>query len=310
MNDDSSSHSPGNSHPSEDTTLISSLLGWWRDRRPNRDPEATLKEAIGELIEVHIEENDASTEQIVEQEKILLDNILSLRERNMWDVMVPRADIIAVDCSASFGEVVAIMMREGHSRLPVFRDNLDESLGMVHIKDVLGWWNRQDTFNLSEVVRKLLFVSPSMQVLELLLEMRVSRCHMALVVDEYGGIDGLLTIEDLVEEIVGEIEDEHDRDLETTLKETSDGSILVDARLPLEDFEEHYGRYFTQEEREDADTLGGLVFTLLGRVPIRGELVTHPNGLEFEILDADPRRIRRLRVLLNPAVARPTPTQA
>ncbi|CCQ75711.1 hemolysin family protein [Magnetospira sp. QH-2] len=301
MNDDTSPPPPTNGHGAANGSLVTSLRDWWRDRRPVDDPENSLKAAIGELIEEHEE----SAAPIAEQEKILLDNILSLRERTMGDVMVPRADIIALECGTSFVEVVECMVSEGHSRLPVFRENLDEAIGMVHIKDALGWWDRQEEFDLSKVVRDLLFVSPSMRVLELLLEMRVSRCHLALVVDEYGGIDGLVTIEDLVEEIVGEIEDEHDRDEEPSLQEMPDGSFETNARLSIEDFEEAHGHYFADEEHEDVDTLGGLVFALVGRVPIRGELVSHASGIEFEILDADPRRIRRLRIRLPAAPAKP-----
>jgi CBS domain containing-hemolysin-like protein len=167
---------------------------------------------------------------------------------------------------------------------------------MVHIKDVLAARERGGDFDLRRLVRKVLFVSPSMLPLELLLEMRVSRTHMALVVDEYGGVDGLLTIEDLVEEIVGEIEDEHDRDVEPVLTVRDNGLIDADARVEIETFEGLVGPLLSDEERDDIDTLGGLVFRLAGRVPIRGELVTHPSGLEFEVLDADPRRIKRLRI--------------
>ncbi len=274
-----------------DPSLISSLADWWRGRRRQREPENTLREAIDELIEEH----EDSTQPIEEQERILLDNILALRDRTMWDAMVPRADIVALEAHSTFVEVVETMIREGHSRVPVFRESLDETIGMAHIKDVLTYWDRQDAFDLARLVRKVIYVSPSMRVLELLLEMRVSRCHMALVVDEYGGIDGLVTIEDLVEEIVGEIEDEHDRGLDPALVEQADRTFLADARVSVADFEARCGRFVSDEEREDVDTLGGLVFALAGRVPIRGELITHPSGVEFEVLDADPRRIRRLR---------------
>jgi len=180
--------------------------------------------------------------------------------------------------------------------MPVFRGALDDAIGMIHIKDVLAWHGRDSEFSLRDIVRKVLFVPPSMQVLELLLEMRATRCHMALVVDEYGGIDGLVTIEDLVEEIVGEIEDEHDRTEEPIMADDPNGTLIADARVTIEMLEERLGVLASDEEREDFDTLGGLVFSLAGRVPIRGELISHPSGLEFEILDADPRRIKRLRL--------------
>jgi len=254
--------------------------------------ENSVRDTLDELIE----EREEAEVPIDEEERLLLANILDLRDRTIHDVMVPRADIAALNIGASLPEVIDLMTKKGHSRVPVFRDRLDDAVGMVHAKDVLAWRDEDSSFALSKVLRKISFVSPSMQVLELLLEMRVKRSHMALVVDEFGGIDGLVTIEDLVEEIVGEIEDEHDREDEPDLIRRPDGTFDADARATIEDFEEQVGRVFTEEEREDIDTLGGLVFSLAGRVPIRGELIGHPTGLEFEILDADPRRIKRLRV--------------
>jgi len=210
--------------------------------------------------------------------------------------MVPRADVVGIDEDTSLDDVIQIITREGHSRLPVFEDTLDDTIGFIHAKDVLAWRGMQADFTPAKIIRKVLFVSPSMQVLELLLEMRVVRAHMALVVDEYGGVDGLVTIEDLVEEIVGEIEDEHDNSPELKLTKVSDGEYMADARVTVETLEKELGPILDEEEREDLDTLGGLVFSLTGRVPVRGELVRHPSGLEFEILDADPRRIRKLRL--------------
>ncbi|HJO68232.1 MAG TPA: hemolysin family protein, partial [Rhodospirillales bacterium] len=228
--------------------------------------------------------------------RTLLTNILELRGSTVRDVMVPGADIVAVDAEAPLADVIQAMTLAGHSRLPVYRETLDDAIGMVHIKDVVAWRGQDTAFALSKIVRKVLFVSPSMQVLELLLEMRVTRSHMALVVDEFGGVDGLVTIEDLVEEIVGEIEDEHDRALEPRLIERTDGTLDADARVTVETLETRVGPLLGEDEREDIDTLGGLIFSLAGHVPIRGELVGHPSGLEFEVLEADPRRIKRLRV--------------
>jgi len=186
--------------------------------------------------------------------------------------------------------------REGHSRLPVYREQLDEIVGMVHIKDLFSYVGRPDAFNLEALLRRPLMVAPQIPVLDLLLQMRQARIHLALVVDEYGGIDGLLTIEDLVEEIVGDIADEHDEVEGPMIVERPDGALDLDARLSIEDFETRLGQTLTEDEREaDIDTVGGLVFTLAGRVPTRGEVISHPSGLEFRILDADARRIRRLR---------------
>jgi magnesium and cobalt transporter len=274
----------------------SSRTGPWRSLirgfRRARNGEGSVRDTLDELIE---EREDAEI-PVDEDERTLLANILDLRDRTVHDVMVPRADVVAVPVNADLEAVIGKMTREGHSRLPVYRDTLDDSLGMVHIKDVLAWPGIPAEFSLSDILRQILFVSPSMRVLELLLEMRVRRVHMALVVDEFGGIDGLVTIEDLVEEIVGEIEDEHDVADEPELVLRPDGSLDADARATIESLEEIAGPVVTVDEREDIDTLGGLVFSLAGRVPIRGELIRHESGLEFEIIDADPRRIKRLRV--------------
>jgi CBS domain containing-hemolysin-like protein len=189
------------------------------------------------------------------------------------------------------------MSDKGHSRLPVFRENLDDVVGMIHIKDVLTWIDSDRKFDAAEILREVLFVAPSMRALDLLLQMRLSRIHMALVIDEFGGVDGLTTIEDVVEEIVGEIQDEHDVDAGPHMIARPDSTIIADARTTIEEFEGKVGPVLSDEEREqDIDTLGGLVFSLTGRVPTRGETVTHPSGIVFEILEADPRRIKRLKV--------------
>lgn len=274
-----------------DDTLIDTIRGWLRLLRRSKGSE-TVREALEDLIE----DRDESGIPIDEQERVLLGNILHLRERSAYDVMVPRADIVGVDAATPLDELSELFIKCGHSRLPVYRGRLDDVIGMVHIKDVLAASRVDKPFQLHRIVRRVLFVSPSMRVMDMLLEMRLKRTHMALVVDEYGGIDGLVTIEDLVEQIVGEIEDEHDRDVEPDMVVRPDGVIEADARTPIEEFEVVVGPMLTEEEREDVDTLGGLVFFIAGRVPSRGELIAHPSGLEFEVVDADPRRIKWLRV--------------
>ncbi len=262
-------------------------------RRRGRGGEGSARDTLAELIE----EREEAEVPIDDEERVLLSNILELRSRPVEDVMVPRADIVSVEVATPQRELVDVMTRAAHSRLPVFRETLDDAVGMVHIRDVLAWRGLDSEFRLAKIVRTTLFVAPSMHVLELLLEMRVKRCHLALVVDEFGGIDGLVTIEDLVEEIVGEIEDEHDRADEPELKRRPDGAFDADARIAIGDVEEALGAtFFTDEERDEFDTLGGLVSATAGRVPIRGEVITHDGGLEFEILDADPRSLHRLRV--------------
>ncbi len=281
---------------------IFELLKSWFIRcvRPNSvdDP---VREAIEDLIEDS--ENDATLLEI--EERNLLSNILRLKDRDISDVMVPRADISALDINASFADLVELINSEAHSRVPIFQETLDDAIGMVHIKDVMAAHSlfltkekksMGEDLPLRNIMRDILFVSPSMQVLELLLEMRVKRIHMALVVDEFGGVDGLVTIEDLVEEIVGEIEDEHDQDEEPRLFLKPDGLIEADARVLIKTFEEIVGNVVTDDERIEFDTLGGLVFSLAGRVPIRGELVQHSCGMEIEIVDADPRRIKSIRI--------------
>ncbi|MBV8912150.1 MAG: HlyC/CorC family transporter [Acetobacteraceae bacterium] len=229
-------------------------------------------------------------------ERALLANVLRLRGRTADDVMVPRADIVAIPVDLTLEQVLAQIRLEGHSRLPVFREQLDDIVGMVHIKDVFGYVGRPDQFKLEAILRRPLMVAPQIPVLDLLLQMRQARMHLALVVDEYGGIDGLLTIEDLVEEIVGDIADEHDEVAVPMITERPDGALDLDGRLSIEAFEARMGPVLTADEREaDIDTVGGLVFTLAGRVPTRGELISHPSGLEFRILEADARRIRRIR---------------
>ncbi len=265
---------------------------WLRRLFRWRNGAESLRDTIEELIESEEIADDTGGDELV-----FLRNILKLRDLAADDVMVPRADIVAVEIDTSLPDLVMLMSGKAHSRVPVYRETLDDAVGMVHIKDVLACWDASAPFELSNIVRRVLFVAPSMPMLELLLQMRANRMHMALVVDEFGGIDGLITIEDLVEEIVGEIEDEHDADVAPVMSERADGTIEADARVEIEDFEERVGPVLTAEEREDdIDTLGGLVFSIAGRVPGRGEVVRHESGIEFEILEADPRRIKRLKV--------------
>jgi len=263
-------------------------------RRP-RDREQ-LRDTIGELLD-----DTAGPQAAMADERQLIHNILQLHELTAHDVMVPRADIIAVDVGTGLPALIKLLSTETHSRLPVYRGTLDDVVGMVHIKDVLPYWSNRRGFKLEKIVRQTIFAAPSMSVLDLLAEMRDTRIHMALVVDEYGGIDGLVTIEDLVEEIVGEIEDEHD-DAETPkIEEIRPGIAEADARAAIEDLEAVYGVLLTEEERDDIDTIGGLIFYLANRVPTRGELIRHSSGVELEVLDADPRRIHRVRLRRLPA---------
>ena len=265
-------------------------------RRP-RGPRGA-QETMDALIAAAALEGDTP---ITPQERFLIGNILKVHERNAADVMVPRVDIVALDVEQPFAEVVKCMVEQGHSRVPVYRDTLDDVIGFVHVKDVLAPVADRRPAKLLRLLRKVLYVAPSVPILDLLVQMRQARTHIAMVVDEFGGIDGLVTIKDLIEEIVGEIEDEHDVPETPTLIERPDGNVIADARLPIEALEEQHGIRLRPAGEEEVDTLGGLVFTLAGRVPKRGEVITHPDGIEFEVLDADPRRVKRLRVRGLPA---------
>ena len=251
-----------------------------------------------DTIEELIEDSEPETE-VATHERTLLSNILRLKDLTAYDVMVPRVDIIALDARTLIRDALQKLAEKPHSRIPVFHDHLDDVVGVIHIKDVLAYLEEPAQgadLTLDHIKRDTLIIAPSMPVLDLLVDMRQSRRHMALVVDEYGGIDGLITIEDLVEEIVGDIEDEHGGDTAPKLIERPDGSFIADARYDLADFEAQVGLQLHNGEDEDIDTLGGLVFTLAGRIPARGELLNHTAGLEFEVVEADPRRVHNLRI--------------
>jgi magnesium and cobalt transporter len=252
----------------------------------------TLREAIEELVE--------DSEEVLDpedgNERTLIINVLRLHDITVEDVMVPRPDIVALEVDTPLHEVIAIVRREAHSRMPVYRESLDQLIGFVHIKDLMDAWGSDSGFLLEPIVRTMLFVPPSMRVLELLGEMRQSRTHIAIVVDEFGGVDGLVTIEDLVEQIVGDIQDEHEEDSGPVIDRRPDGTVVADGRAQIEDFEEAVAPFATEDERAEFDTLGGLVFALADRVPTPGDVLRHQSGVEFEVLDADPRRIRKLRV--------------
>lgn len=233
------------------------------------------------------------------------DGLINLRRMRVDDVAIPTADIVAVAQTITRDELVNVFAQSGFSRIPVYDGTLDTPLGFVHLKDfaLSHGFNGADTaFDMSQMLRSLLFVPPSMTIGVLLAKMQAERCHMALVIDEYGGVDGLLTIEDLIEQVVGEIEDEHDSDEDQTWLREKPGVYAALAKTPLDEFEAELGRSLSDHEDIDAeeiDSLGGLVFMLSGKVPARGEVVLHPDGTEFEVIDADARRIKRLRVRLS-----------
>ena len=254
---------------------------------------STMRDELTDLIETSISEMESGFDI---NEGLLLRNMLGLRDITAEDVMVPRADIVSVDIADGFDSVMRQISEASHSRVPAYEGGVDSIVGMFHIKDLLLHLLQEKQPALSGLLRPVLFVSPSIRLLELLQEMRLKRQHLALVVDEYGGIDGLITIEDLVEEIVGEIQDEHDDDEAPHVEIAHDGSATANARLEISVLEDMFGDLLDESEREEVDTIGGLVFSLAGRVPVRGEVIRHPSGLEFEILDSDPRRISLIRI--------------
>lgn len=230
--------------------------------------------------------------------------MINLRRMRVEDVAVPKADIVAVPNTISEAELLQVFRDSGMTRLPVYDGTLDTPTGFVHLKDFAlrhGFNGDAGSLEIDKMLRPLLFVPPSMAIGVLLAKMQAERRHMALVIDEYGGVDGLATIEDLIEQVIGEIEDEHDAEEADFWVQERPGSYLALSKTPLEDFEAAIGRSLTHHEdidREEIDTLGGLVFMLCGHVPARGEVVELPDGVMFEVVDADPRRIKRLRVML------------
>ena len=290
---------------------LRTLFGW----RPS-STRADLKEVL--------EESAPGDLGFSPEEGTMLKNILGLRERRIDDVMVPRAHIVAVQQEIQLGELMKTFENAGHSRLVAFNDTLDDPIGMVHIRDLIAFMTAHAAINpatnakrkkprpagldlgaidlsmpLSEtkIIRPILFVPPSMPAIDLLAKMQATRIHLALVVDEYGGTDGIVSIEDIVELIVGDIEDEHDDDEAPDISRQSDGSFVADARASLEDVIAAVGQGFdVGEALNEVDTLAGYLVSQVGRVPVRGELVPGPEGFEFEVLDADPRRVKKVKI--------------
>jgi CBS domain containing-hemolysin-like protein len=280
-----------------------------------------------DLAEV-LAEDTAVKAEFSPAERTMLQNILALEKRRIGDLMVPRADIVAVQKDIAIGQLLRLFASAAHSRLVVYDDTLDDPTGMVHIRDLVGYLtsravvgsdtaakrnklltadldprsvNLSEALSVTQIIRPILFVPPSMPAIDLLVKMQATRIHLALVIDEYGGTDGLVSIEDIVEQIVGEIEDEHDGETMTMIVAQNDGSFVADARASLDEAAEKIAPAFAAgEELDDVDTLGGLLVTLAGRVPVRGEIIAGPGEFEIEVLDADPRRAKRLRISRRP----------
>ncbi len=305
---------PGRQSTHQRPTLLERMSAFWRQRNGNSLRE-DLTDALSEA---------ADAAEFSPGERAMLNNILRLREVRVEDVMVVRAEVQAVDISTKLGDLLRIFEDCGHSRLPVYDETLDDPRGMVHIRDVMGHLLRvsrngkrgrgqkkvpgSDDLDLSRVdltrtigvlnlMRPLLFVPPSMLASDLMTRMQADRIQMALVIDEYGGTDGLASLEDIVEMVVGDIEDEHDEE-EPLVTQTGDGIFVVDARAEIDQVARKVGDSFkATEHEEDVDTIGGIIFNTLGRVPVRGEVIQAIPGFEFHVLDADPRRVKRVRIV-------------
>ena len=253
-----------------------------------------LRESIQDVIEESSRNGDASS-NLTSKEKTILENILSINKLKALDVMVPRAEIVCASYNSSYQELIKIIEKESHSRIPIYRKDLDDVLGMVHIKDLikLNFKETDKEFDLKSILKNVLFVPPSMPVLNILLKMQSTKLHMALVIDEHGGTDGLVTIEDLVEEIVGEIQDEHDHEDLVEFRQVNENTFIANAKMELEDFEKKINFNFNAL---NVDTLGGYVFSIINRVPQKGEIIKTNTIYSFEILDADPRKIKVLKI--------------
>ena len=258
----------------------------------NKDLDQELEQFVAKRINA-----DDSNGKTLSHENELLKNLAGLRGINASDVMVPRVDIVSVAMSDDFNEIVKQLIKTNHSRVPVRNESLDDIVGILHIKDVLANLFLKEKQNIKTLLKKPIFVSPSISLLDLLYEMRIKRRHLALVVDEYGGIDGLVTIEDLVEELVGEIEDEHDLSSECRLDKMEDGSIVVEARIMIDLLENFIQSIRKEDLNDEIETLGGFIVSIAGRVPVKGEVIKYsPSGLKFEILEADPRKVILVKI--------------
>ena len=263
----------------------------------SKNKDKNLDKELEQFVAKRINADDSNGKKL-SHENELLKNLAGLKGITASDVMVPRIDIISVAMSDDFDEIVKQLIKTNHSRVPVRNESLDDIVGILHIKDVLANLFLKEKQDITTLLKKPIFVSPSISLLDLLYEMRVKRRHLALVVDEYGGIDGLVTIEDLVEELVGDIEDEHDSSSECRLEKVEDGSIIVEARITIDLLEGFISSIREEDLSDEIDTLGGFIISIAGRVPVKNEVISYsPSGLKFEILEADPRKIILVKII-------------
>jgi magnesium and cobalt transporter len=273
----------------ENLNIISRLVKKINFLSSNQSLRDSIKDVIDEKSNGNNQNLDLSS-----KEKSILSNILSINKLKAGDVMIPRASIIAISQDSLIQNILETIEKESHSRMPVYRKDLDDVLGMIHIKDIIKFSGKnQKDFDIKEIIREVLFVPPTMPVMNLLLKMQATKLHMALVIDEHGGTDGLVTIEDVIEEIVGEIEDEHDKDDDFNFKKIDSNTFEAKADMKLEDFSRESNLSIIQE---NVDTLGGYIFSKINRVPYAGEVIKVDNIYQFEIIDADPRKIKKIRI--------------
>lgn len=289
------SEPPPAASPEEDLSLWQKIRAWLKAALFYR-PGVSLQETLEEVIEVHEEQAE---KPLPAEEKRILHNVISFADIRVSDIMTPRSDITAVPHDIKLPALKTHVLRYRHTRIPIYRDTFDQMLGFLHVKDLLPMLTGDVGYDLESLMRKLLLVPPSMRIIDLLVKMRKSGTHMAIVVDEYGGTDGLVTLENLFEKLVGDIQDEHDaRDEDEAITRISDKLFEVRARIPIRLLEQRLNlKLMTEAQASEFDTLGGLIFFQIGRVPARGETVTHASGVKFEILEADPRRIHKVRII-------------
>ena len=273
----------------ENLNIISKLIKKINFLGNNQSLRDSIKDVIDEKSNEESKNIDLSS-----KEKSILSNILSINKLKADDVMIPRASIVAISQDSSFQNIIDTIDKESHSRMPVFRKDLDDVLGMIHIKDIIKFsGSNHNDFNIKKIMREVLFVPPTMPVMNLLLKMQATKLHMALVIDEHGGTDGLITIEDVIEEIVGEIEDEHDKDDDFNFKKIDSNTFEAKADMTLDDFNHESNLSIVEE---NVDTLGGYIFSKINRVPYAGEVIKVDNTYQFEIIEADPRKIKKIRI--------------
>jgi magnesium and cobalt transporter len=272
----------------------SPFFRWLRGVVRGYQTDHSLREALEDYIQATPEEG---TGDVTLHERLMLANVLKMRDLSVVDVMIPRADIVAVEENISRDDFFGQLAVRQYSRFPVYRHTLDDVIGTVHIKDILAHLAQHKDFTVSELVRPVPVVAPTLLVSDLIMHMRENRKHMVMVVDEHGGIDGLVTIGDVIETIFGQISDEYDVGADELIVTRPDGTVIIDTRLGLVDFEKRFGKFFTADDYDQGDTIGGLVSSLAGHVPARGEIIRHTTStLKFEVIDSDARRIYRVRV--------------